>query len=171
MIDELSVSRRTVLAIGVAGAGAAALAACSSGSKGGGSADSPVNAGQSSGPADSGSASGPTQTTGSAGASSSAQGGPALAKLDDIAVGQAVSAKLADGKPAIIARPTADTVAAFSAKCTHMGCTVQPAGNELHCPCHGSVYNAVTGQVLHGPAPEPLPKIAVHVANGDVVAG
>ena len=45
-------------------------------------------------------------------------------------VGQA-----ADGSPAIVARPTATTAVAFSAICTHEGCTVNPAGSELDCPC------------------------------------
>lgn len=94
-----------------------------------------------------------------------------IAKLADIEVGKCVSADLPNGKPAIVSRPTTDTAVAFSAKCTHMGCTVKPAGTELHCPCHGSVYNATTGAVIQGPAPKPLPKIDVHVANGEVIAG
>jgi Rieske Fe-S protein len=80
-----------------------------------------------------------------------------------------VKATLPDGNAAIVSRPTGDTVAAFSAKCTHMGCTVAPAGSELHCPCHGSKFNALTGEVIHGPASAPLPKIDVKVANGEVV--
>jgi cytochrome b6-f complex iron-sulfur subunit len=92
-----------------------------------------------------------------------------LVKLDDIEVGKCVSAQLPDGRTAIVSRPTSDTAVAFSAKCTHMGCTVQPAGTELHCPCHGSKYNALTGAVIHGPAPRPLAKLAVRVANGEVV--
>src|SRR5882762_8260472 len=122
MIDDLTVTRRSVLAAGAVGAGAVALAACSSGS----------------------SKSGTSGTSGTPAASAP------LAKLDDIKVGEAVSAKLSDGTAAIVARPTADTAAAFSAKCTHMGCTVKPAGAELDCPCHGSKYNAVTGQVING---------------------
>jgi Rieske Fe-S protein len=96
--------------------------------------------------------------------------GTTLAKLSDIPVGQAVSAT-SGGKPVIVAQPSAGTAACFSAKCTHMGCTVKPAGKELHCPCHGSRYDASTGKVLHGPAPKPLPKIPVHVADGSVVTG
>jgi Rieske Fe-S protein len=92
-----------------------------------------------------------------------------LVKLDDIEVGRCVSAKLPDGRTAIVARPTSETAVAFSAKCTHMGCTVAPAGNELHCPCHGSKYNALTGAVIQGPASRPLAKVAVRVANGEVV--
>jgi Rieske Fe-S protein len=39
---------------------------------------------------------------------------------------------------------------------------------QLVCPCHGGTYDAKTGRVLGGPPPTPLPKIAVHVRNGEV---
>jgi Rieske Fe-S protein len=52
-----------------------------------------------------------------------------------------------------------------------MGCPVKVAGTELNCPCHGSKYNALTGAVLHGPAPKSLPSVAVAVQGGNVVAG
>jgi cytochrome b6-f complex iron-sulfur subunit len=44
---------------------------------------------------------------------------------------------------------------AASAVCTHLGCTVNLAGNGFHCPCHGSVFDQ-SGVVLSGPAPSPL---------------
>jgi len=69
-----------------------------------------------------------------------------------------------------VAQPTAGTVVAFSAVCTHLGCTVTPKGKELDCPCHGSVYDAFTGQVITGPASRPLPSIPVAVRSGQVVA-
>ena len=77
-------------------------------------------------------------------------------------------AKGADGTPIAIARTSATTAVAFSAICTHAGCTVAAAGKELDCPCHGSRYNAATGQVLGGPAPSPLPSIKVTVTDGKV---
>ncbi len=143
MNDDPTVSRRAVLTAGAVGAGAVALAACSSSSK-----------------------PGATQPGGSQPAAS----GNDLAKLADIEVGKCVAVSLPDGKPGIVSRPTEDTAVAFSAKCTHMGCTVAPAGSELHCPCHGSKYNALTGAVLQGPAPKPLAKIDVQVVSGEVVA-
>jgi len=48
--------------------------------------------------------------------------------------------------------------------CTHMGCI--PAFNEedglFHCPCHGSIFKR-TGDVVRGPAPEPLFRAALTV--------
>ena len=94
-----------------------------------------------------------------------------LAKLSDIKVGEAISATGPDGAKIIIARPTQDTVAAFSAICTHQGCAVVPAGKELDCPCHGSVYNASTGAVINGPAPRPLAAVNVKISGDNVIAG
>jgi Rieske Fe-S protein len=136
----LPTTRRTVLLVGAGGAGLAVLAACSPGSDG---------------------------TPGGAPASQSA--GKALATLADIPVGEAMSVTLPDGGPAVVARPTADRAVCFSAVCTHQGCTVQPDGAQLNCPCHGSQFNALTGKVLQGPAIQALPPIPVAVKNGKVV--
>lgn len=93
-----------------------------------------------------------------------------LIPLDQVPVG-GVASLIIDRKPAFVARPTSDTVRAFSAICTHQGCTVVAAGDQLICPCHGSHYELLTGTVLRGPAKRPLPPIAVHLANGAVVLG
>lgn len=147
------VSRRSVLAAGAVGAGAVVLAGCGSSTKKSSSATQPAA----------------TSPAGSP-AGSPAAGKP-LAKLADIPVGGAVAATGADGAALIIAQPTAGTVAAFSARCTHKGCTVAPKDSKLECPCHGSVYEAATGKVINGPAPRPLAKVEVHVASGEVLPG
>jgi cytochrome b6-f complex iron-sulfur subunit len=56
-----------------------------------------------------------------------------------------------------------DQLHAFSAKCTHEGCTVTflPAQSVIWCPCHDGRFNDLTGAVLSGPPPQPLPKYAV----------
>lgn len=168
-----SISRRTVLTASAAGLSTMAVAACSSSSKNnspGTSAGSSSDQPPASSAAPSSSSAGSPTSAGTV-ASASTAGGAALVSLASIKVGEAAAVKLPDGKPGIVARPTATTAVAFSALCTHQQCTVKPAGKELHCPCHGSKYNALTGAVLHGPAPSPLPKVEVHVASGNVVAG
>ncbi|HTW97304.1 MAG TPA: Rieske 2Fe-2S domain-containing protein [Acidimicrobiales bacterium] len=65
--------------------------------------------------------------------------------------------------PAYAVQPKAGDYRAFSRICTHAGCTVafdQP-GETFVCPCHGSIYSAATGAVIQGPAPLPLPEIAI----------
>jgi Rieske Fe-S protein len=60
-------------------------------------------------------------------------------------------------------------VHAFSARCTHLGCTVgSVAKGKIYCPCHGSVFNAATGAVVQGPATSPLPPVQVVVKDGGV---
>jgi cytochrome b6-f complex iron-sulfur subunit len=118
-------------------------------------------------------AAGASVLVGCSGSGTSAGGGGSsgpLVAVSDVPVGGAVAAKDASG-PIIVAQPTAGKVVAFSAICTHMGCQVAPAGAQLNCPCHGSQYNALTGAVLRGPAPKPLPPVAVHVENGQVLPG
>jgi Rieske Fe-S protein len=96
--------------------------------------------------------------------------GKGLVALDKVPVRGAVSATGPKGEKLIVARPDQDTAVAFSAICTHQGCTVAPAGSQLHCPCHGSVYDALTGKNISGPAPRPLASFAVRVKAGEVVA-
>ena len=150
-VDQ-AVSRRTALAGGIAVVGAAAaLAGCASSSSGAGTGAAAGSAPASSTPA--------------------AAGGGGLVKLADVPVGGSTSAQGADGAPVVVAQPTAGKVVCFTAICTHMGCTVLPAGAELHCPCHGSKYDAFTGKVLNGPAPAALAAVPVKVAGGEVVPG
>ncbi len=148
------VSRRRFLAAGTGTAlGMAVVSAC------GGSSDAPTATGTT-----------PSDTAGSAEPSAAAGGaGAALAKVSDIPVGGAVSATGADGQPVIVSQPSAGKVVAFSAICTHAGCTVAPADKILECPCHGSTYDLATGENTGGPAPRPLPEIAVSVKGGSVV--
>jgi cytochrome b6-f complex iron-sulfur subunit len=53
---------------------------------------------------------------------------------------------------------------AVSAVCTHLGCTVNLAGQGFHCPCHGSVFSQ-NGVVVSGPAPSPLPWFEVTLSR------
>jgi Rieske Fe-S protein len=72
----------------------------------------------------------------------------------------------------VITRNGTGAVHAVSATCTHQGCTVaSPRRGVVTCPCHGSQFDAATGQVLRGPATEPLPKVNVHLQGDNVVRG
>jgi cytochrome b6-f complex iron-sulfur subunit len=76
-------------------------------------------------------------------------------------------------KPYVVAQPTQGQFVAFSASCTHRGVTVnaEPGSTTLICPAHGSQFNGATGQVLHGPAKEPLPSVPVASADGVLTVG
>ena len=73
------------------------------------------------------------------------------------------------GKDVVLTKSSDGTVHAFSATCTHQGCTVdRVASGTIDCPCHFSKFDATTGAVVSGPATRPLPKVAVTVRAGQV---
>ncbi|MBN2621962.1 MAG: ubiquinol-cytochrome c reductase iron-sulfur subunit [Acidimicrobiales bacterium] len=74
--------------------------------------------------------------------------------------------------PAILLLRPDGELAAYSQKCTHLGCVVylNAAGDELVCPCHEGGFSAATGEVLFGPPELPLPTISVEVRDGTVWA-
>jgi cytochrome b6-f complex iron-sulfur subunit len=62
-------------------------------------------------------------------------------------------------------------VFALSAVCTHLGCITRFLSDEraIACPCHGSRFD-LEGNVVHGPAPRPLPWLEVQAdATGILV--
>ncbi|TDC73939.1 Rieske (2Fe-2S) protein [Streptomyces hainanensis] len=158
-------SRRTVLAASAASAGALALAAC--GGDDSSSADSSPSRSSDGG---AGSDTGGGEGGDDASAGSGAGGGTPIAALADVPVGEATGITTPDGQEAMLFRADEATVACFSAICTHAGCSVQSEGAELRCPCHQSVFDAATGEVLGGPAPEPLPAIGVRIDGDQIVA-
>lgn len=67
--------------------------------------------------------------------------------------------------PVILIQVDENTFRAVSAKCTHLGCHVQPSRTFLVCPCHGSTYD-LEGRVVRGPAQRALTIYPVEV-KGD----
>lgn len=68
-----------------------------------------------------------------------------------------------------------ESLVAFSAICTHLGCTVLPhltAEGDILCPCHASMFDPAAGaKVLRGPANRPLPALPLEIsAEGHVIA-
>jgi thiosulfate dehydrogenase [quinone] large subunit len=76
----------------------------------------------------------------------------------------------ADGSPDILIRDSEGNLKAFSAVCTHAGCTVGYSGETIVCPCHGGEYSAETGEVIAGPPPAPLAPKQVVEAGGQIYA-
>jgi nitrite reductase/ring-hydroxylating ferredoxin subunit len=57
---------------------------------------------------------------------------------------------------------------AFADTCTHLRCSLAEGyleGTVVTCPCHGSRFDVTTGEVLRGPAREPVRSFAVRVEN------
>ncbi|WP_030901338.1 Rieske (2Fe-2S) protein [Streptomyces sp. NRRL F-5126] len=151
------VTRRTVVAAaGTAGLGAA-LVACGGGSSGSSSASGPADAGGSA----------PGSGSGSSGPSDKASGGDdVLSKTADIPEG---GGKIFADRKVVVTQPKANEFKAFSAVCTHQGCTVASISDGLiKCPCHGSEYSIADGSVKGGPAPSPLPPEQIKVSGGSI---
>ncbi|WP_406265655.1 Rieske (2Fe-2S) protein [Streptomyces sp. NBC_00191] len=150
--------RRTVLAAGAAGA-AALVAGCSDYGD-----DSGAPASEKPTPTAPGTDTG-TGTSGPS-ESSAAPAGEELAKTSEIPVG---GGKVFAGQKVVVTQPTAGDFKAFSAICTHAGCTVNKvADGTIDCPCHGSKYAIADAAVVGGPAPRPLPPKQITVA-GDTI--
>jgi Rieske Fe-S protein len=68
----------------------------------------------------------------------------------------------------VVTQPATGDLQAFSAVCTHQGCTVgDVSGGTINCPCHGSRFN-LDGSVANGPATRPLPPERITVKGGDI---
>jgi Rieske Fe-S protein len=93
-------------------------------------------------------------------------GAKPLALVSQIPAGGGV---ILSGPKIVLTKSSTGTVHAFSAVCTHQACTVNNiSGGVISCPCHGSKYDVNTGAVVGGPAPSPLPTVAVVVRGDDV---
>jgi Rieske Fe-S protein len=73
-------------------------------------------------------------------------------------------------EPAILIHTAGGQFLAFTAVCTHLGCTVQyrPDLHEIWCPCHNGTYN-LQGRNISGPPPRPLAQYQVHIQGEDIV--
>jgi len=71
--------------------------------------------------------------------------------------------------PFYVVRLDATRVVAVSAVCTHVRCILgfDPARKALMCPCHDGRFD-LSGNVLSGPPPRPLPTYPVSVRAGEV---
>jgi len=131
---------RGVAVTGALGASAGLLAGC-----GGDSGQSPSSGGSGSG---------------------SAANGNELGSTSQIPVG---GGKVFADQQIVVTQPTKGTFEAFSAICTHQGCTVNEVSDgTIICPCHGSEFSVEDGSVVGGPAPSPLPRKNLTVKGGEI---
>ncbi|MFB9701325.1 QcrA and Rieske domain-containing protein [Rhodococcus aetherivorans] len=141
-LEQSPVSRRSVL-LGAGVGAVAATAACST------YGDEPASG----------------QTSAAEDAGTDAAAGQPLAAVADIPVG---GGRIFPDQKVVVTQPAAGEVLAFSAICTHQGCTVAAVQDgTINCPCHGSRFN-LDGTVANGPAARPLESRAVTVENGEI---
>jgi len=169
------VSRETFIRLAAAlgvGAASASVAACGGGSGGAAAPDgggSESNTGGSGGSSSKGAASGSGEASEVQAKSQAPSGGAAIAQESEVAPGKAVKFK-DGGKDAVLVHLDGGEFVAYSAVCTHAGCTVAYKNAQLACPCHGSIFDPANGaEVVSGPAQTPLPEIPVEIRNGEVL--
>src|SRR5215510_7098922 len=74
------------------------------------------------------------------------------------------------GEPGLIVRTAEGELRAFSARCTHLNCTVQYDSGErqIICACHGGVFD-LNGKNIAGPPPKPLVAYSVNIRADEIV--
>ena len=151
-------------ALGVGVAGSSVLAACGSESSGQGGG----------GQTTASSAGGTTQASQPSTTSPTVEQGEVIVQEAFLPPNQAFAFNVAgEGapQPAVLIHMQDGSWVAYSAVCTHKGCEVgyQLQTQQLGCPCHGSVFDpAQSGQVVQGPAQQPLEQIPVEASGGNV---
>jgi Rieske Fe-S protein len=92
---------------------------------------------------------------------------PSLALTSDVPLG---GGKILADKKIVITQPRAGSFEAFTAVCTHQGCTVSSvSGGTVNCPCHGSKFSIANGSVVTGPAPSALAPVSIKVQGTSIV--
>jgi len=73
-------------------------------------------------------------------------------------------------RPGILVRTPAGELRAFSARCTHLDCTVQYRDDLGHiwCACHNGHFD-LSGRNIAGPPPSPLEAYDVNVRGNEIV--
>jgi 3-phenylpropionate/trans-cinnamate dioxygenase ferredoxin component len=93
-----------------------------------------------------------------------------VGRADEITEGE-VKAFPVNGEEIAVSR-VAGALYAFSDICTHRQCNLslggEIEGTSITCECHGSTFDMTNGEVLEGPATEPIATFAVRDEGGDL---
>jgi nitrite reductase/ring-hydroxylating ferredoxin subunit len=97
-----------------------------------------------------------------------------VADVDDVAEGELLSVKTANGEPVCLVRHEGE-IYVVSDCCTHSEFPIsdgslRPDGS-VECTWHGARFDCRTGAVLKGPAEDPLPVYEVKVESGRILVG
>ena len=152
------VTRRLVLrGASLGGLALPLLAACGGGDEaGGGSTASASASASSSAPA-------------SSAAPSASAGGGSGVPTADVPVG---GGTILGDEQVVLTQPSEGTFKAFSAVCTHQGCTVgKVEEGQIVCPCHGSRFSIEDGSPLSGPAQGALSEKKITVQGDQITLG
>lgn len=123
-------------------------------------------------------AGGPAATRSTKGGSGNGDGattGTTLASTTEVPVGGGI---ILPDQQVVLTQPAKGEFKAFTAICTHQGCTVNAVtAGKIVCPCHGSEFSIKDGANLIGPAGQPagsiadLAEVKVSVKRDRIVAG
>lgn len=100
------------------------------------------------------------------------QGPTLVGQVADFPVGSGKVVPV-DNKPVMVVNTAQGGIKAFSAICTHLGCVVDwnKSKSVIQSPCHDGRFNPVTGAVISGPPPRPLPAYELSIQDGKVMVG
>lgn len=96
-----------------------------------------------------------------------------IASMTDVPVGGAITFSYPEEKDScVLIRPQADTLVAYSQKCTHLSCAVVPKPDEgvMYCPCHEASFDLASGRPIAGPPRRPLPRILIDLRGDEIFA-
>ena len=92
------------------------------------------------------------------------------AKVGEIPLNAAKIVRMGQ-RPVIVVHTETGEYRAFSAVCTHLGCTVEYRGDKggyFHCNCHGGEYD-LTGRNVSGPPPKPLTPYPLSISSNNII--
>lgn len=95
-----------------------------------------------------------------------------VARTDDVPPGQMRSFQV--GGDDVAVANVDGAFHAFGDTCTHQGCSLADGeldGTTVTCPCHGSEFDVTNGEVLAGPAAEPVESYEIQTESGEIRIG